>query len=211
MPASVARCALYGGSAEIRCGCDPGKVLVPVCGASIAQMPMTSCGTASTTIPTRTHVLTRASMGSTVRKQWTGPPSPLCDRRRQTTLLELLLMPTDGKGRQTGLAGALRDAVASGQLPRGTRLPSTRALAAELGWARATVVGRLRAARRRRHPRRRSRSGHARRRRRPTRRSRSPHASGPATLGATTPTSGPASPIVRRSLARRGSRRSATR
>ena len=50
-------------------------------------------------------------------------------------------MPTGGKGRQTGLQAALRDAVASGQLPRGTRLPSTRALAAELGWARATVVG----------------------------------------------------------------------
>jgi GntR family transcriptional regulator / MocR family aminotransferase len=56
-------------------------------------------------------------------------------------LLELLVMPTGGKGRQTGLQAALRDAVASGQLPRGTRLPSTRALAAELGWARATVVG----------------------------------------------------------------------
>ena len=56
-------------------------------------------------------------------------------------MLELLVMPTGGKGRQTGLQAALRDAVASGQLPRGTRLPSTRALAAELGWARATVVG----------------------------------------------------------------------
>ena len=56
-------------------------------------------------------------------------------------MLELLVVPTDGKGRQAGLEGALRDAVASGQLPRGTRLPSTRALATELGWARATVVG----------------------------------------------------------------------
>jgi GntR family transcriptional regulator/MocR family aminotransferase len=50
-------------------------------------------------------------------------------------------MPAGGKGRQAGLEAALRDAVASGQLPRGARLPSTRALAAELGWARATVVG----------------------------------------------------------------------
>ena len=64
MPASVARCALYGGSAEIRCGSTPGKLWYQLCGASIAQMPITSCGTASTTIPTRTHVFTRDSMTS---------------------------------------------------------------------------------------------------------------------------------------------------
>jgi GntR family transcriptional regulator/MocR family aminotransferase len=50
-------------------------------------------------------------------------------------------MPSDRTGRQAALEDALRHAVASGQLPQGVRLPSTRALAAELGCARATVVG----------------------------------------------------------------------
>jgi hypothetical protein len=62
-------------------------------------------------------------------------------REKQTTLLDLLLMPSDRQGRQAGLEDALRRAVASGQLPRGVRLPSARALASELGCARATVVG----------------------------------------------------------------------
>src|SRR6476620_11087675 len=39
------------------------------------------------------------------------------------------------------LAAALRTAIAEGQLGAGVRLPSTRALAAELGLARSTVVG----------------------------------------------------------------------
>ena len=56
-------------------------------------------------------------------------------------MLDLLLMPSDRQGRQAGLEDALRRAVASGQLPQGVRLPSTRALASELGCARATVVG----------------------------------------------------------------------
>ena len=56
-------------------------------------------------------------------------------------MLDLLLMPSDRHGRQAGLEDALRGAVASGQLPQGVRLPSTRALASELGCARATVVG----------------------------------------------------------------------
>ena len=56
-------------------------------------------------------------------------------------MLDLLLMPSEGKGRQAAIEDALRSAVASGQLPVGTRVPSTRALAAELGCARATVVG----------------------------------------------------------------------
>ena len=56
-------------------------------------------------------------------------------------MLDLLLMPSDRQGRQAGLEDALRGAIASGQLPQGVRLPSTRALASELGCARATVVG----------------------------------------------------------------------
>lgn len=43
-------------------------------------------------------------------------------------------------GRRAGLEHALRDAIRSGQLPPGTTLPSTRALAADRGLARATVV-----------------------------------------------------------------------
>ena len=39
------------------------------------------------------------------------------------------------------LAAALRQAIAEGSLAAGARLPSSRALAAELGLARSTVVG----------------------------------------------------------------------
>lgn len=44
------------------------------------------------------------------------------------------------KGRGQGLAAALRDAVRDGRLAAGTRLPSTRALAADLDIARGTVT-----------------------------------------------------------------------
>ena len=44
-------------------------------------------------------------------------------------------------GRQAGVEDALRRAVMTGRLPAGTRLPSSRALASDLGCARATVVG----------------------------------------------------------------------
>jgi len=44
-------------------------------------------------------------------------------------------------GRRSGLERALRDAVRSGRLAAGSRLPSTRALAAELGLSRGTVSG----------------------------------------------------------------------
>ncbi|MGB2569794.1 PLP-dependent aminotransferase family protein [Micromonospora citrea] len=42
-------------------------------------------------------------------------------------------------GRRAGLEGALRTAIRDGRLPPSTRLPATRALAAELGLARGTV------------------------------------------------------------------------
>ena len=45
------------------------------------------------------------------------------------------------RGRGLGLESALRDAIRAGRLAAGTRLPSTRALAADLGWARGTVAG----------------------------------------------------------------------
>jgi GntR family transcriptional regulator/MocR family aminotransferase len=44
-----------------------------------------------------------------------------------------------GGSRRAGLERALRDAIRAGRLPPATRLPSTRALAAELGLARNTV------------------------------------------------------------------------
>jgi GntR family transcriptional regulator/MocR family aminotransferase len=54
---------------------------------------------------------------------------------------DLLVAPDESGGRQAGLERALRDAIAAGRLTAGTRLPSTRSLAADLGWARGTVAG----------------------------------------------------------------------
>jgi GntR family transcriptional regulator / MocR family aminotransferase len=48
--------------------------------------------------------------------------------------------PDEGGGRRAGLERALRDAIRAGRLTPGTRLPSTRTLAADLGWARGTVA-----------------------------------------------------------------------
>jgi GntR family transcriptional regulator/MocR family aminotransferase len=46
-----------------------------------------------------------------------------------------------GARSRAALEGALRDAVRSGRLPAGTRLPSSRALAGDLGLARNTIAG----------------------------------------------------------------------
>ncbi|NEA24081.1 GntR family transcriptional regulator, partial [Actinomadura bangladeshensis] len=43
-------------------------------------------------------------------------------------------------GRRAGLEQALRAAIAAGRLAPGAALPSTRALAAELGFSRGTVT-----------------------------------------------------------------------
>ncbi|MFG3716584.1 PLP-dependent aminotransferase family protein [Streptomyces massasporeus] len=53
--------------------------------------------------------------------------------------IDLLVEPT-GPGLRRGLTDALRAAVRSGRLAPGTRLPSSRALAADLGIARNTVA-----------------------------------------------------------------------
>jgi len=53
---------------------------------------------------------------------------------------ELLLGLDQRAGRRSGLESALRQAIRSGALAAGTRLPATRELAGELGWARGTVV-----------------------------------------------------------------------
>lgn len=54
--------------------------------------------------------------------------------------VDLHLAPDPGEGRRAGLERALRDAIRSGRLAPHTRLPSTRALAADLGLSRGTVT-----------------------------------------------------------------------
>jgi GntR family transcriptional regulator/MocR family aminotransferase len=54
--------------------------------------------------------------------------------------LDLHLDIGEGRGRGRSLEAALRDAVRSGRLTPGTRLPGTRSLAADLGLSRGTVV-----------------------------------------------------------------------
>ncbi|MYR40698.1 winged helix-turn-helix domain-containing protein, partial [Streptomyces sp. SID5910] len=53
--------------------------------------------------------------------------------------VDLHLEPA-GPGLRRGLTDALREAVRTGRLAAGTRLPSSRALAADLGIARNTVA-----------------------------------------------------------------------
>jgi GntR family transcriptional regulator/MocR family aminotransferase len=54
--------------------------------------------------------------------------------------VDLHLEPAGSGGLRRGLTDALRDAVRSGRLAPGTRLPSSRSLAADLGLARNTVA-----------------------------------------------------------------------
>ncbi|MDT7592086.1 MAG: GntR family transcriptional regulator / MocR family aminotransferase, partial [Pseudonocardiales bacterium] len=51
-----------------------------------------------------------------------------------------LHLELNGSGLRTGLMDALREAVRTGRLVSGTRLPSSRSLAADLGVARNTVA-----------------------------------------------------------------------
>ncbi|WP_040807149.1 MocR-like pyridoxine biosynthesis transcription factor PdxR [Nocardia concava] len=53
--------------------------------------------------------------------------------------IDLHLTVDSGAGRRDGLERALREAIRDGRLAAGTRLPSTRTLAAELGVSRGTV------------------------------------------------------------------------
>ncbi|MYW34357.1 winged helix-turn-helix domain-containing protein, partial [Streptomyces sp. SID2119] len=53
---------------------------------------------------------------------------------------DLHLEPVGSTGLRSGLMEALREAVRGGRLAPGTRLPSSRALAADLGIARNTVA-----------------------------------------------------------------------
>ena len=57
-----------------------------------------------------------------------------------TSGVDLFLNADPDEGRRAGLEAALRDAVQSGRLAAGTRIPSTRTLAQQLGVSRGTVV-----------------------------------------------------------------------
>ncbi|MEU5596532.1 PLP-dependent aminotransferase family protein [Streptomyces sp. NPDC020298] len=59
---------------------------------------------------------------------------------RATSGIDLHLEPARSGGLRRGLTDALRDAVRTGRLAPGTRLPSSRTLAADLGVARNTVA-----------------------------------------------------------------------
>ncbi|MCU1421073.1 MAG: transcriptional regulator, GntR family with aminotransferase domain protein, partial [Microbacteriaceae bacterium] len=60
--------------------------------------------------------------------------------RTTSTLGVDLLLDVKGPRLRAGLTDALREAVRSGRLAPGTRLPASRALAADLGIARSTVT-----------------------------------------------------------------------
>jgi GntR family transcriptional regulator/MocR family aminotransferase len=59
---------------------------------------------------------------------------------RATSGLDLHLDLTRGRGLRVGLEEGLRQAIRSGRLSRGTRLPATRTLARDLGVSRGTVL-----------------------------------------------------------------------
>ncbi|MGI8816202.1 MAG: GntR family transcriptional regulator, partial [Pseudonocardia sp.] len=59
---------------------------------------------------------------------------------RDSPDLLVTLRPGSGWPLREQLADAIRDAIRAGRLPAGARLPSTRALAADLGVSRGVVV-----------------------------------------------------------------------
>ncbi|MCU1477172.1 MAG: hypothetical protein JWQ64_1865 [Subtercola sp.] len=68
-------------------------------------------------------------------KRQTAPSAEVLARAGVDLHLEL-----EGRGLRAGLTEALREAVRSGRLAPGTRLPASRALASDLGIARSTVT-----------------------------------------------------------------------
>jgi GntR family transcriptional regulator/MocR family aminotransferase len=63
----------------------------------------------------------------------------LSQKSRSSAALDLVLELGSAKGRRSALELGLRDAIRTGRLRAGSRLPSSRALARELGMARSTV------------------------------------------------------------------------
>ncbi|NGO80093.1 GntR family transcriptional regulator, partial [Streptomyces sp. YC504] len=72
----------------------------------------------------------------------TNSPAAQDDARGWTTAWELLLPAAAAPARSRGkaLQSALREAVRSGRLAPGTRLPASRALAGDLGVSRGLVT-----------------------------------------------------------------------
>jgi GntR family transcriptional regulator / MocR family aminotransferase len=62
------------------------------------------------------------------------------EQKNWTTSVDLLLELPPARRRRAGIEDAIRSAVRSGRLPAGARLPSTRALAQDLGVSRGTIV-----------------------------------------------------------------------
>ncbi|MCG6499353.1 GntR family transcriptional regulator [Kitasatospora sp. A2-31] len=61
-------------------------------------------------------------------------------RNRSSSGFDLHVEIAAARGRRSGLEATLREAIRSGRLLLGSRLPSTRTLAGELGFARGTVT-----------------------------------------------------------------------
>jgi GntR family transcriptional regulator / MocR family aminotransferase len=74
------------------------------------------------------------------RAAGTGPGPESAAGRGAVQGLDLHLDPGTGRGSRRGLTDALREAVRTGRLTPGSRLPSSRSLAADLGIARNTVA-----------------------------------------------------------------------
>ncbi|MDT0309279.1 PLP-dependent aminotransferase family protein [Streptomyces sp. DSM 44917] len=71
---------------------------------------------------------------------WATSPTPLGSSALRRSLDLHLDLPHGSRGIGAALARALREAIRTGRLAPGTRLPSSRALAADLGVARNTVA-----------------------------------------------------------------------
>src|SRR5439155_18560283 len=61
-------------------------------------------------------------------------------REWSTSAVDLFFELERGHGLRAGIEAGVRDAIRSGRLARGTRLPATRALALDLGVSRGTVM-----------------------------------------------------------------------
>ena len=81
-----------------------------------------------------------AEGGTLLRSNYVGSDWSTSERSSTSVDLHLQIDAAGSGGRRSALAAALRDAIRSGQLQPGERLPSTRALAVDLALARGTVT-----------------------------------------------------------------------
>ena len=82
----------------------------------------------------------RGAHGHDARKTRWIPGVPVSVQNMGTTSPDLYLAVDRGRGVRAQVEAGIRAAVRGGRLPAGTRLPSTRALAADLGVTRRVVV-----------------------------------------------------------------------